>query len=148
MAAFLCRMPGRFAGLKRFVDYILGKEKVWIAKRIDIAEHWLRTHPYREPIIVPSRLERDEFIQVFGNVFENSAWVADRAFNREMGPVHDTAIGLHALMCQVFRAASDEERLGACAAQFASRLSAETADDRVLQLERIAESRLREILKA
>ena len=38
--------------------------------------------------------------------------IAERAFKREMGPVHDTATGLHALMTQVFRAASDEERLG------------------------------------
>jgi hypothetical protein len=36
-----------FAGLKRFVDYIMSKDKVWIAKRIDIAEHWIRTNPYQ-----------------------------------------------------------------------------------------------------
>ena len=108
----LVGMPGRFAGLKRFVDYILSKDKVWIAKRIDIAEHWLRTHPFVKPAIVPSELAYDDFSQLFGNVFEHSEWIAERAFKREMGPVHDTATGLHALMCQVFRAASDEERLG------------------------------------
>jgi OHCU decarboxylase len=37
--------------------------------------------------------------------------VAERAFRRELGPVHDTATGLHAVMCQVFRGATDEERL-------------------------------------
>ncbi len=108
----LVGMPGRFAGLKRFVDYIRSKERVWIAKRIDIAEHWLRTHPYRKPDIVPSQLAYDDFAQLFGSVFEHSEWVAERAFRREMGPAHDTATGLHALMCQVFRAASAEERLG------------------------------------
>ena len=108
----LVGMPGRFAGLKRFVDYILSKEKVWIARRIDIANHWIATHPYQKPAIVPSQLHYDDFAQLFGNVFEHSEWIAERAFKREMGPVHDSATGLHALMTQVFRAASDEERLG------------------------------------
>ena len=108
----LVGMPGRFAGLKRFVDYILSKEKVWIAKRVDIADHWIKTNPYVKPAIVPSELAYDDFSQLFGNVFEHSEWVAERAFKREMGPVHDTATGLSALMAQVFRAASDDEKLG------------------------------------
>ena len=44
-----CRLigrPARFAALRRFVDYVLGHDRVWIARRIDIAEHWRRTHPY------------------------------------------------------------------------------------------------------
>jgi len=108
----LVGMPGRFAGLKRFVDYILGKQKVWVAKRIDIAEHWIATNPWVKPALEPSKLAYDDFSQLFGNVFEHSEWIAERAFKREMGPVHDTATGLHALMTQVFRAASDEEMLG------------------------------------
>ena len=102
----------RFGGLKRFVDYNLSKEKVWGGKGIDIADHWIKTHPYVKPEIVPSELAYDDFSQLFGNVFEHSEWIAERAFKREMGPVHDTATGLHALMTQVFRAASNEERLG------------------------------------
>ncbi len=65
----LVGMPGRFAGLKRFVDYVLSKDKVWIAKRIDIAEHWIKTHPFEKPEIVPSELAYDDFTQLFGNVF-------------------------------------------------------------------------------
>ncbi|HWK47089.1 MAG TPA: allantoinase PuuE [Stellaceae bacterium] len=45
-----CRIvgkPGRIAALARFIDYIEGHERVWIARRIDIARHWLQTHPYR-----------------------------------------------------------------------------------------------------
>ncbi len=41
-----CRLvgrPGRAVGLARFIDYIQSKEKVWIAKRIDIAQHWHKT---------------------------------------------------------------------------------------------------------
>jgi OHCU decarboxylase len=108
----LVGMPGRFAGLKRFVEYILGRDKVWIAKRIDIAEHWLKTNPYEPREIVPSQLALDDFTQLFGNVFEHSEWVAERTFHGELGPVNDTATGLHAAMCQVFRRADEEELLG------------------------------------
>jgi putative urate catabolism protein len=44
-----CRIvgrPARLASLARFLDYVLGHEQVWIARRIDIARHWLATHPY------------------------------------------------------------------------------------------------------
>ena len=43
-----CRLvgrPGRAASLARFLDYVLAHEKVWVAKRIDIAKHWKSTHP-------------------------------------------------------------------------------------------------------
>ncbi|SHO64558.1 putative urate catabolism protein [Pseudoxanthobacter soli DSM 19599] len=43
-----CRLvgrPGRIAGLARFLDYVLGHEKVWVARRIDIARHWRERHP-------------------------------------------------------------------------------------------------------
>jgi putative urate catabolism protein len=38
-----CRLvgrPGRALGLAKFLDYVLAREKVWIARRIDIARHW------------------------------------------------------------------------------------------------------------
>jgi putative urate catabolism protein len=38
-----CRLvgrPGRAWGLAKFLDYIAGKKKVWVARRIDIARHW------------------------------------------------------------------------------------------------------------
>ena len=43
-----CRLagrPGRAAALERFLDYIAGQEDVWVARRIDIAEHWRRHFP-------------------------------------------------------------------------------------------------------
>jgi allantoinase len=43
-----CRIagrPGRTAALARFLDYVQQHEQVWITRRIDIAEHWRRTHP-------------------------------------------------------------------------------------------------------
>ena len=43
-----CRLvgrPGRLASLARFLDYVQAHEDVWVARRIDIAEHWIATHP-------------------------------------------------------------------------------------------------------
>jgi allantoinase len=43
-----CRLlgrPGRFRALQRFLDYIQSHDQVWICRRIDIAEHWMRLMP-------------------------------------------------------------------------------------------------------
>lgn len=43
-----CRLvgrPGRAASLARFLDYVLSHDRVWVARRIDIARHWMATHP-------------------------------------------------------------------------------------------------------
>jgi putative urate catabolism protein len=43
-----CRLagrPGRAAALQRFIDYVRSHDRVWLARRIDIAEHWTRVHP-------------------------------------------------------------------------------------------------------
>ena len=45
-----CRIagkPGRMQGLRRFLQHLAAREKVWVARRIDIARHWLAHHPYR-----------------------------------------------------------------------------------------------------
>lgn len=45
-----CRLvgrPGRFAALQRFLDYIQSYDKVWVARRADIARHWVHRHPWR-----------------------------------------------------------------------------------------------------
>lgn len=42
-----CRLagrPGRAAALARFLDYVSGHEKTWVARRIDIARHWHNHH--------------------------------------------------------------------------------------------------------
>jgi allantoinase len=44
-----CRLvgrPARIAALARFLDYVQRHERVWIARRIDIAEHWHATFPF------------------------------------------------------------------------------------------------------
>ncbi|WP_126968199.1 allantoinase PuuE [Xanthomonas arboricola] len=37
--------PARAAALARFVDHVLASSDAWIARRIDIARHWLQVHP-------------------------------------------------------------------------------------------------------
>jgi peptidoglycan/xylan/chitin deacetylase (PgdA/CDA1 family) len=39
--------PGRFASLRRFLDYVLKHDKAWVCRRIDIARHWHQRHPYQ-----------------------------------------------------------------------------------------------------
>ena len=42
-----CRLigrPGRIQSLKKFLDYILNHKDVWICKRIDIANHWIKNY--------------------------------------------------------------------------------------------------------
>ena len=42
-----CRLigrPGRIQSLKKFLDYILSHKDVWICKRIDIANHWIKNY--------------------------------------------------------------------------------------------------------
>jgi putative urate catabolism protein len=46
-----CRLagrPGRAAALARFMDYVLSHDKVWVARRIEIARHWHAEHALRE----------------------------------------------------------------------------------------------------
>lgn len=46
-----CRLagrPGRAAAVRKFLKYVSGKNDVWIATRIDIANHWRAQHPVEE----------------------------------------------------------------------------------------------------
>jgi len=109
-----CRLagrPGRVAALQRFVEYVQSHEKVWTPRRIDIAEHWAKEHP---PLAAkhPSQMSRESFMLLFGGVFEHSPWIAERAFEDELAPVHDTAVGLHSVLAYHFRLANESEKLG------------------------------------
>ncbi len=47
-----CRIigrPGRFMALKRFLDYAQSRDGVWIAKREEIARHWIKNHSPQNP---------------------------------------------------------------------------------------------------
>jgi peptidoglycan/xylan/chitin deacetylase (PgdA/CDA1 family) len=43
-----CRLlgrPGRFRALQRFLDHVQRHDRVWVCRRVDIARHWIATHP-------------------------------------------------------------------------------------------------------
>ncbi|MCW5747779.1 MAG: allantoinase PuuE [Alphaproteobacteria bacterium] len=43
-----CRLagrPGRAAALAKFMDHVLQHDRVWVARREDIARHWTMVHP-------------------------------------------------------------------------------------------------------
>lgn len=109
-----CRLvgrPGRIGALRRFVEYVRSHDQVWIPRRIEIADHWRRVHPHVASQ-KPSRMARDAFVSRFGGVFEHSPWIAERAWERGLGPANDSPTGLHGAMTQFFRGASASERLG------------------------------------
>ena len=108
-----CRLigrPGKIAGLKRFLDYARSHEGVWFPRRIELAEHWAKTHPHQR-FARPSQMDRAGFVASFGSIFEHSPWIAERAFDLELGPAHDSALGLHNALARMFRSASPAERL-------------------------------------
>jgi putative urate catabolism protein len=44
-----CRLlgrPGRMRALQRFLDHVQRHDRVWVCRRIDIARHWRRMHPF------------------------------------------------------------------------------------------------------
>ena len=109
-----CRLagrPGRIQALRRFVDYMQGHDRVWFARRVDIADHWRKVHPVQDTSLRPSAMPKEDFVSAFGGIFEHSPWVAERAHALELGPAHDTAAGVHNVMARAFRAGSNDERL-------------------------------------
>ena len=38
--------PARAAGLERLLDHVMSRQGVWVTHRIDIARHWIATHPH------------------------------------------------------------------------------------------------------
>ena len=39
--------PGRLRALQRFLDHIERHDRVWVCRRVDIAQHWIAHHPRR-----------------------------------------------------------------------------------------------------
>jgi OHCU decarboxylase len=133
-----CRLagrPGRAAALARFLDYVRGHERVWVARRIDIARHWVRHH--RPAGLRPSRMSRAIFVEIFGDVFEHSPGLAESAHAAGLDKTSETAEGLHGAFVQALRALDREGRLALVRAHpdLAGRLAVAemTADSQVEQ---------------
>ncbi|WP_371156197.1 allantoinase PuuE [Jannaschia sp. 2305UL9-9] len=133
-----CRLagrPGRAMALKRFLDHVRSHEGVWIATREQIAAHWNRVHPENaghvrtgqditrdavpplsdRPVTAGSgdmvhELTQEAFVARFGGIYEHSPWVAERAWQQELGPAHHHPAGLSAAMARAFAAGSQQER--------------------------------------
>ena len=108
-----CRLagrPGRAQALSKFIDYCSNHEKVWFPKRVEIADFWEKNNPPTH-FSRPSQMDKSEFLNAFGGIFENSRWVAEQAFELELGPAHDTAIGIHGALSRTFRSGTRKERL-------------------------------------
>ena len=109
-----CRLagrPGRMKAIQEFVKYVKTHKNVWFAKRIEIADHWKNHHPYIPNRISPYEMSKKEFIKIFGNVFEHSSWVAEKAYFRGVNPSMRNADALHGFMCLEFRLSSNTEKL-------------------------------------
>ena len=94
----------------RALEHFASHDGVWFATREQIADHWAREHP---PVkgLRPSRMDKGAFVQAFGGIFEHSPWIAEAAFDLELGPTHDNAAGVLNALARVFRSASGEQRL-------------------------------------
>ena len=134
-----CRLigrPGKIAGLMRFLDHAQAHEGVWFARRIDIAQHWAKTYPHQR-LTRPSQMDKPDFISRFGGIYEHSEWVAERAHDLELGPAHDSAIGLANALARVFRSAPRDDRMAVLRAHpdlagklaIAKRLTAESTQE-------------------
>jgi OHCU decarboxylase len=101
--------PGRAAALARFLDYVQSHDRVWVATRLDIARHWIKHHPpaggWR-----PSRMSPALFVEAFGDIFEHTPQIAERAHAQGFTQAQDTASGLHAAMVAQMRAMSRAEK--------------------------------------
>jgi urate oxidase len=109
-----CRLsgrPGRLMALQEFIKYTKSFKDVWYARRIDIAEHWKKYHPPVEVKMNPYEMTKRQFIGAFGNIFEHSSWVAEKAFSRGLNRSMKSAEALHGFLCFEFRMASNKEKL-------------------------------------
>ena len=55
-------------------------------------------------------VDRSEFVERFGGVFEHSSWVAERAFDHGVADT-GSAASVHSAMVEAFQRASEAERL-------------------------------------
>lgn len=59
----------------------------------------------------PSNMQRDDFINVFGSIYEHSSWIAAAAFDSGLTTRHDNIDQLHALMSHILESADDQQKL-------------------------------------
>ena len=107
-----CRLagrPGRAAALARFLDYIAEKPGVWVARRVDIARHWIRAHPPAAGL-KPSTLSPAMFHELYGDLAEHTPELAATVHASGLGVAQDTPEGLHRAFVAAVRAWPQERQ--------------------------------------
>lgn len=59
----------------------------------------------------PGRMDKTDFLNRFGDVFEHSPWIAEQAWESGLGAHQDTAAGLHQAFSDVINAADHDRQL-------------------------------------
>jgi len=59
----------------------------------------------------PSTMRKEDFIRVFGGVYEHSPWIAERAWDQDLDVAHDDVDGLAGLMSSIVDSASQAQQL-------------------------------------
>jgi OHCU decarboxylase len=95
--------PGRAAALARFLDHIATRPEVWVARRVDIARHWIRHHPPAGGLL-PSRLSPGLFMELFSDLAEHTPDLATEVHAAGLTPAQDSAEGLHRAFVAALRA--------------------------------------------
>ena len=60
---------------------------------------------------IPSKMNRDQFINVFGNVYEHSSWIVEQAWDGGLDYRHNSIEGLHAALKEIVDGAGYEPQL-------------------------------------
>ncbi len=85
----------------------------------------------------PTDLSRDQFINIFGGVYEHSAWVAEQVWDGGIDAAHNTIAGLHRAMMAVVNEAGHPPQLALLCAHpdlagklaVSGKLTAESTDE-------------------
>ncbi|NQZ33290.1 MAG: 2-oxo-4-hydroxy-4-carboxy-5-ureidoimidazoline decarboxylase [Oceanospirillaceae bacterium] len=56
-------------------------------------------------------MQRDDFVNVFGSIYEHSSWIAQGAYDSGLTSSHDNVDQLLALMSQILESANDQQKL-------------------------------------
>ncbi len=86
-------------------------EKVWLARRIDIARYW--AEPIRSSRMKIGRRACRKMTSLVASEACSSTRTGspDAPSQANLAPANDTASGLHAALCAVFREATKRKRL-------------------------------------
>jgi OHCU decarboxylase len=60
---------------------------------------------------LPSQMDRAEFVEVFGGVYEHSSWVAETAWENGISVEHDNVDKLVELMARIVERSDDDAKL-------------------------------------